>query len=79
VAYLRRTNLEATNQIRMKILKDGTISTSTDAFTEEVHQQADQLIKETITLLGGETKVVERKDPSFANHNHHHGGQSHSH
>jgi hypothetical protein len=71
--------MEAINQIRMKILPDGTISTSTDAFSEEVHQQADELIKETITLLGGEVKVIERKNPDHHHHVHHHGGQSHSH
>lgn len=71
--------MEVTNQIRMKILKDGTISINTGSFTEEVHQQAEELLNETITLLGGESKVIERKDPDHHHHHHHHGGQSHSH
>lgn len=71
--------MEALNQIRMKILSDGTISTSTDAFSEEVHQQADELINETITLLGGEVKVIERKSPDHHHHTHTHGGHTHSH
>lgn len=71
--------MEAVNQIKMKILKDGTISTSTDAFEGEVHQQAEELIKETIKLLGGEVKIIESKDKDHHHHSHHHGGQFHSH
>jgi hypothetical protein len=71
--------VEVTNQIRMRILKDGTISINTDAFEEEVHQQAEELINETITLAGGEHKVIERKDKDHHHHVHHHGGIAHSH
>lgn len=70
--------MQATNEIRMKILKDGTISIDTDSFEEEVHQQADELINETCEMLGGERKVIDRK--SGGQHTHTHtGGHTHSH
>ncbi len=70
--------MEAVNEIRMKILADGTVSVNTDAFEEEVHQQAEELINETFELLGGERNVVEKKDKHGHTHTHHH-GHTHSH
>jgi hypothetical protein len=62
--------MQAINEIRMKILKDGTVSIDTDAFEEEVHQQAEELIKETCEALGGERQVVETKRDHQHTHTH---------
>lgn len=70
--------MEAVNEIRMKILSDGTVSINTDSFEEEVHEQADQLINETVQLLGGERKVIEKKEGHGHVHTHHN-GHTHSH
>jgi hypothetical protein len=70
---------EGINQIRMRILEDGTISINTDAFTEEAHVTAEELINDTIKLAGGEHKIVERKTPDFHHHHSHDHGHSHSH
>ena len=71
--------MEAINQIRMKVLPDGTVSINTDAFEEEVHAQADELVNTTIKALGGEVKIIERKNPDHQ-HFHTHGNWiSHSH
>jgi hypothetical protein len=70
--------MEATNQIRMHIEKDGTVSIDTDAFEEEMHLSAEQLINETCELLGGQRKVIEHKVPDAHSHTHI-GGHIHSH
>lgn len=62
--------MEVRNTIRMCILSDGTVTVKTDAFDEEVHEQAEQLIKETFELLGGERQVVERHGPGHHHHTH---------
>jgi hypothetical protein len=59
------------DEIRMKILEDGVVSVDTGAFSEELHLEAEQLIKEVFDELGGESQVVEKKP-----HDHQHG---HSH
>ncbi len=70
--------MEVKNEVRMKILEDGTISVSTDNFGDQTtHQQAEQLIKETFELVGGEGKVVS-KMPHSHSHTHVHGGTSQS-
>jgi hypothetical protein len=71
--------LEAINQIRMKVLTDGTVSINTDAFEEEVHAQADELVNTTMKALGGEVKIIERKNPDHHHHHTHGNGVSHSH
>jgi hypothetical protein len=63
----------AKNEIRMKIEKDGTVTISTDAFDDEIHDSADQLVNETIETLAGEHVIVERKDKDQHTHTHHHG------
>ena len=70
--------MQAVNEIRMKILKDGTVSINTDSFEEEIHQQAEELIKETCEALGGERKVIEEKRDRQHSHTHT-GGHVHNH
>jgi hypothetical protein len=49
------------DEIRMRILEDGVVSVNTGAFSEEVHEDAEQLINEVFEDLGGERQVVEHK------------------
>ena len=63
----------------MKVLKDGTIQINTDGFEEEAHLEAHQLVQETITKIGGDVKIIERKEPSQHHHHSHGHGHTHSH
>lgn len=59
------------DEIDIEILADGTFSISTGAFSEEVHEKADEFLKDTFAQLGGTPAVTQHKP-----HDHKHG---HSH
>jgi hypothetical protein len=70
--------MEVKNEVRMKVLDDGTISVSTDNFGDQTtHQQAEDLIKTTFELVGGKS-AVQSKIPHAHSHVHTHGGSSQS-
>ena len=66
------------DEMKIEILKDGTIKTTTDAVSAANHDDAEEFLKAMATLAGGKTTRVERDD---VNHNevHHHGDHVHSH
>lgn len=71
--------MPAENEVRMKIEDDGTITVKTEGFEGgEAHLQAEELIKTTFETLGGEAKVIKRKDGPHRAHTHTHGtGKQH--
>jgi hypothetical protein len=67
--------------LKVEILEDGTIKTTSDAVSAANHESAEQFLKGIARLAGGETTRESRKDVkhghvhshSHSKHNHHHG------
>lgn len=74
------------DRIKIEVLADGTIKSTTDAVSPENHQNAETFMKTLGQLTGGEMHREGRGD--VAEHHHHHehgvthshgGGEPHSH
>ncbi len=66
------------DRIRIEVLKDGTIKSTTDAVSPENHQGAEAFLKMLASLTGGESKRAMRGDAPTHSHTHA-AGQEHSH
>ena len=64
------------DQMKIEILEDGTISVSTDKISGTNHVSADEFLKEVAKLAGG-TRTTEKKKNHF--HTHEHGGKVYAH
>ena len=53
--------IKVKNEMKMTLLTDGVVSVDTDAFSEEVHMEAEQLANEIFDELGGEHQIVQHK------------------
>lgn len=62
------------DNIRMKVLADGTIQVTTDKISQPNHMNAEAFLKGLDEILGGGTTVVNRKG-----HTHHHHDHDHTH
>lgn len=62
--------------MKIEILEDGTIRTTTDAVSGANHANAEQFLKYMATMAGGETVRQARAD---AHHHHGHGHHHHDH
>ena len=70
----------ATDKMKIEILLDGTIKTTTDAVSKASHDNAEQFLRATAKLAGGETTRTRRTDINPARHVHEHGHEhDHSH
>ena len=69
------------DEIKIEILPDGTIKSTTNPVSAANHDTAENFLKAMAALAGGETKREPRKDVRAHTHDHHHqhGGHSHSH
>lgn len=71
--------------MRIEILEDGTIKTTTDPISGSNHQNAEQFLRMMATLAGGETTRVKRTDVHGHvhhhdhDHDHEHGPHTHEH
>jgi hypothetical protein len=66
------------DNIKIEILADGTIKSTTDAVSPENHTNAEAFMKLLASLTGGESHRQARGDVPV--HQHHHGaGVTHSH
>jgi hypothetical protein len=64
--------------LKIEILADGTIKTTSDAVSGPNHSNAESFLKAMATLAGGETKRERRKDKKHA-HVHTHDEGEHTH
>lgn len=60
--------------MRVEILPDGTIKTTTDPISGANHQTAENFLKTVTTLTGGDVTRQKR-----GNTHHHHHGHTHTH
>ena len=73
------------DRIKIEILADGTIKSTTDAVSPENHQNAEAFLKMLATITGGKSSRAMRGDVSTHSHTHvagqehSHGGHTHSH
>lgn len=58
--------------IRIDILKDGTVKTTTDPISAENHQSAEAFLSLLASLLGGDVTVEHRVDAHTHQHHHDH-------
>lgn len=65
--------------MKFEILEDGTIKTTTDAVSKANHDNAEQFLRGTAKLAGGNTVRERRKDKPHHGHVHEHGGLHHTH
>lgn len=67
--------------IKIEILEDGTIKTTTDAVSGANHSNAEQFLKTMATLAGGETTRAKRMDVNHSLHKalHDHAADGHTH
>lgn len=66
--------------MKITILKDGTIKTTTDPISEANHDNAEQFLAAMARLAGGETKRKQRNDSKHEHtHTHEHGRHHHHH
>jgi hypothetical protein len=63
--------------MKIEILKDGTIKTTTDAISPANHDNAEEFLAAMARLSGGATERVGRDDRNP--HVHHHGDVDHHH
>ncbi len=62
--------------LRIEILEDGTIKTTSDVVSAANHKSAEQFLKGIARLAGGETTREARKDVKHSHvHSHSHGKQ----
>jgi hypothetical protein len=66
------------DRMKIQILDDGTIKSTTDEVSPENHSNAEAFLKLIASLTGGESHRVARGDAAV-HHHHHHGGVTHSH
>lgn len=66
------------DNVRIEILADGTIKSTTDAVSPENHANAEAFLKMLASLTGGESRRQARGDAPTHSH-HHSAGQEHSH
>lgn len=64
--------------LKIEILEDGTIKTTTDAVSGANHANAEQFLAYIAKLTGGETSRTKRGDVQ-SHHHHHHGDHDHDH
>lgn len=64
------------DSIRIEILADGTIKSTTDPISAPNHQSAEAFMKDLQTLAGGQTTKTARHDHA---HTHEHGTHTHTH
>lgn len=64
--------------MKIEILADGTIKTTTDPISGPNHQSAERFLKGMADLAGGETTREKRTDV-HRHHHHHHGELEHTH
>lgn len=62
------------DEIKIEILADGTIKTTTDPISAPNHQNAEAFLKGMADMAGGETTREKRKDRHHHHHHHHHEG-----
>lgn len=67
------------DEMKITILRDGTIKTVTDAVSPENHDNAEQFIRAMSQRAGGEHTVEQRTDSNHEHHHHHEDGTHHSH
>jgi hypothetical protein len=68
------------DRMKIEVLLDGTIKTTTDAVSKANHDNAEQFLRSTAKLAGGETTRTRRTDINPARHVHdHEHGHEHSH
>jgi hypothetical protein len=73
------------DNIRVEILADGTIKSTTDAVSPENHSNAEAFMKLLAQLTGGPATRIARGDVAHshhthvAGHEHTHGGDTHTH
>lgn len=67
--------------MKIEVLADGTIKTTTDAVSKANHDLAEAFLRAMAKLAGGATTREARKDRNPSHHHHHdqEGGHSHSH
>ncbi len=63
--------------IRIEILEDGLIKTTTDPISAANHAKADAFLKLMSTLAGGETTRERRRDALAHHHEHEHDHEGH--
>jgi hypothetical protein len=68
------------DKMKIEILANGTIKTTTDAVSAANHSNAEAFLRDVAKLAGGETTRERRKDVNPAHHHHSHDeGHSHTH
>lgn len=73
------------DRIKIEVLADGTIKSTTDAVSPENHQSAEAFLKMLASLTGGKSSRAMRGDAPTHSHTHvagqehSHGGSTHSH
>jgi len=68
------------DEVRIQILKDGTVKMETDGVSAANHSSAEQFIRETNRQLGGKSTRKARKGHSHSGLGHHsHEGEHHEH
>lgn len=66
------------DEMKVEILPDGTIKSTTDEVSAANHDDAEQFLTAMAHLAGGKTTRKDREDVNHA-HVHHHGDHVHSH
>jgi hypothetical protein len=68
------------DKMKIEILLDGTIKTTTDAVSAANHSNAESFLRDVAKLAGGTTTRERRKDVNPAHHGHSHDhGHTHEH
>lgn len=67
-------NVMQIDALKIEILEDGTIKTTSDAVSAANHDNAEQFLRAMARLAGGETTREGRKDRKHGHAHHHHDG-----
>lgn len=68
----------SSDKIKIEVLRDGTIKTTTDPISAANHQNAEAFLKGMARLLGGET-IRHRRSDVHHEHDHHDHDHVHEH
>lgn len=67
------------DEMKIRVLRDGTIVTTTDEVSGANHDNAEAFLRAMSRLAGGETTREARGEHAHEHHHHHEDGTSHSH
>ena len=67
------------DEMRIEILEDGTIRTTTDGVSQANHQNAEAFLRFVAQMTGGRSARARRKEAQHHHHHHQDGGREHDH